>query len=343
VKRQEYYLGQYKPYISPGQSEADSAVAKIDEDDKKPPKRKFEEKTVAYYAVDYSQGTVCDINSTPRRTTVQYICDPNGKNQIESLNEVASCEYELVVLTPLICTHPAYKPTASLTHSIDCYPKDNAPGQPKALTLWEDEQSWEARKQLNAMFESPQAEPSAKPPSTNPTQQSPPVISKSVKKEVAPPAERDAVLMASFLAGTYCLYGGAGWWKHEYCHGKQVLQFHEQQGDRTELVLGRWNQAAHLQWIADNPHKAPILVNGQVRQVTQMYADGEYCEEVSKPRHVEVRLRCRESKGSGNSVTLYMLEPKTCEYILSVESSMFCELLQTADNRAMFASAAEMP
>ena len=49
---------------------------------------------------------------------------------------------------------------------------------------------------------------------------------KEEERNSAPPPTDDA-LVQSFLAGDYCLYGGAGWWKHEYCHGRQVIQFHE--------------------------------------------------------------------------------------------------------------------
>ena len=69
-------------------------------------------------------GTLCDLNSQPRQTRVLYVCYPAGKNQIYSFKEVninrynmhelsdtsyvqvSTCEYELVVLTSILCSHP---------------------------------------------------------------------------------------------------------------------------------------------------------------------------------------------------------------------------------------------
>jgi endoplasmic reticulum lectin 1 len=28
-------------------------------------------------------------------------------------------------------------------------------------------------------------------------------------------------VVKEFLRGDYCLYGGAGWWKYEFCYGKK--------------------------------------------------------------------------------------------------------------------------
>lgn len=45
-----------------------------------------------------------------------------------------------------------------------------------------------------------------------------------------------------------------------------------------------------------------------------------------------MKLKCVENPtGSQSSVSLFLLEPKTCEYILGVESPMICEILKFAD------------
>ena len=53
-----------------------------------------------------TDGTLCDLNQQPRRTRVLYVCYPAGKNEIYSLKEVSTCEYEVVVLTNVLCSHP---------------------------------------------------------------------------------------------------------------------------------------------------------------------------------------------------------------------------------------------
>lgn len=47
---------------------------------------------------------------------------------------------------------------------------------------------------------------------------------------------------------------------------------------------------------------------------------------------LQVRLKCvRNPGGSQSSVSLFLLEPKTCEYILGVESPMICDIIKKAD------------
>jgi len=53
---------------------------------------------------------------------------------------------------------------------------------------------------------------------------------------------------------------------------------------------------------------------------------------VEKPRAVEVKLKCKQAD-SPSTVSLYLLEPRTCEYILGVESPLVCDLLHMADDR----------
>ena len=50
-----------------------------------------------------SDGTLCDLNGLPRTTRVQYVCYPNGNHDIYSLKESSTCEYEVVVLSSLLC------------------------------------------------------------------------------------------------------------------------------------------------------------------------------------------------------------------------------------------------
>ncbi|KAK6009625.1 glucosidase II beta subunit-like protein, partial [Ostertagia ostertagi] len=96
----EYYLGNLHVDYS-----TLSAPANYDN----PPKRVIDGEEYAYYPVLYSQGTTCDITGKPRTTTVMYICVESARNQIHSLSEVSSCNYEVIVLTYALCSHPSYK------------------------------------------------------------------------------------------------------------------------------------------------------------------------------------------------------------------------------------------
>lgn len=49
----------------------------------------------------------------------------------------------------------------------------------------------------------------------------------------------------------------------------------------------------------------------------------------------QVKLKCLESGSSPGAVALYLLEPKTCEYILGVESPLICNILSQADDNGL--------
>jgi endoplasmic reticulum lectin 1 len=49
----------------------------------------------------------------------------------------------------------------------------------------------------------------------------------------------------------------------------------------------------------------------------------------------QVKLKCLEGSTSPGAVALYLLEPKTCEYILGVESPLICNILSQADDKGL--------
>lgn len=75
----------------------------------KVPRRRVEGVEVAYYEIEFTGGTRCDVTGGFRKARIHYVCSPSGKGEIYQLKEVASCEYELVALTSLLCDHPLYK------------------------------------------------------------------------------------------------------------------------------------------------------------------------------------------------------------------------------------------
>lgn len=55
----------------------------------------------------------------------------------------------------------------------------------------------------------------------------------------------------------------------------------------------------------------------------------------------QVRLKCvNDFSSSPSRVFLFLLEPKTCEYILGVESSLICNILEYADEDGLISDAA---
>lgn len=140
----------------------------------------------------------------------------------------------------------------------------------------------------------------------------------------------DPQVVKEFLKGEYCLYGGSGWWKYEFCYGKKVDQYHEEAGgQRTVVRLGEFNEAAHLKWLEEHPTKRPKIKEAR-KQVSIFYSGGEICDVTGKPRKIEVKMKCKQAD-SPSTVSLYLLEPKICEYVLGVESPLVCDILPHVD------------
>ena len=57
----------------------------------------------------YDSGTVCDLTGKPRQTQVRYVCHAGGRHEVVSFQETSSCQYVIVVLSPLLCAHPDYR------------------------------------------------------------------------------------------------------------------------------------------------------------------------------------------------------------------------------------------
>lgn len=164
----------------------------------------------------------------------------------------------------------------------------------------------------------------------------------------------DPEVVKEFLVGDYCLYGGSGWWKYEFCYGKKVEQYHQEGTERkTVISLGTFDKELHLQWLKENPSKRPkplasrkhvshFYSNGDICDVTRKYRRDGYFYVTSfcfnfdvkfseKPRQLEVKLKCKRSD-SPSTVSLYLLEPRTCEYVLGIESPLVCDIIHLADN-----------
>jgi len=346
IKVQEYYLGKFTKEMY------DDLVLAYDKDvangiTRHPPTKKIEGLNMPYHEILMTDGTVCDLNQQPRRTRVLYVCYPAGKNEIYSLKEVSTCEYEVVVLTNTLCSHPSYKPEESTEHSISCRPVGEGQSRkPARLTRIEVESLKLRSERLLEAHLSGGDKPGQVKIEIRPVQVDIDGIEgeedlqdtidrikegqwKGSKREPFKPL-MDPEVVKQFLKGEYCLYGGSGWWKYEFCYGKKVDQYHEEGGGKKTVInLGEYNAEDHLAWLEKHPAKRPKEGSSR-KQVSIFYSSGSVCDLTGRPRQVEVKLKCKAAD-SPSTVSLYLLEPKTCEYVLGVESPLVCDLLPHAD------------
>lgn len=100
--------------------------------------KKIDGINLPYFEVEMVDGTLCDLNNEPRLTKVLYVCYAHGKNEVFSLKETSTCNYEIIVLTPNLCVHPKYKIQETVENSINCVPMDDkTPRKPKSLLAME--------------------------------------------------------------------------------------------------------------------------------------------------------------------------------------------------------------
>ncbi|KAF5306742.1 hypothetical protein FQA39_LY01500 [Lamprigera yunnana] len=299
VKVQEYNLGlwaknQYQVVL-------DEMKLRESENKNAPlPVKKIDGISLPYFEILMGNGTQCELNQNkPRQTKVIYVCYIHGKHEIFSLKEISTCMYEVIILSPLLCSHPRYKPQESGENEINCVPLDGSPKRPRTLM-----KTIQENKKLRRRSDLDHIRLEFHPLDLN-------------EKEEAPkPAETpiDASPVESFLAGKNCLNGGTGWWKYEFCYGKSVEQYHiERDGSKISINLGKFNKAKHLEWIFSHPQKRP-KPKSQRTQLSHLYSDGSLCDK---------------------TVTLYLLEPRYCEYILGVESPLICDILARADENGL--------
>jgi len=88
-----------------------------------------------------------------------------------------------------------------------------------------------------------------------------------------------------------------------------------------------------LKWVGEQAQKNKKVK--RVNFISNRYSKGDYCDASSSARNVEVKLKC-SSDGDSHSVSIYLLEPSICEYIMGLESPLFCDLIQKSDPNGLF-------
>ncbi|XP_068085318.1 endoplasmic reticulum lectin 1 isoform X2 [Anabrus simplex] len=324
VKQQEYFLGKWDNTQRQKLREELENSKNLNNI----PMKKIDGVNMPYLQINMTDGTVCDLNQKPRFTRVLYVCYAHGKHEISSLKETSTCEYEVIVLSPNLCKHPKYKPQESGENIINCHPLEGTPKKPKDLLALEAE-SLKLKQQKISDGE------------TKLRVEIHPVEMSIDTVEPEPPSQMSRAMVdtsaaSSFLSGKHCLVGGSGWWRYEFCYGTSIDQFHqEKDGTRTVVHLGRFDKAKHLEWLEKNPHKRP-KPKAVRKHVSHLYSGGSICDLTGRPRQTEVKLKCAENIANPGQVALFMYEPKTCEYVLGVESLLLCDYIPKADDNGFF-------
>lgn len=119
-----------------------------------------------------------------------------------------------------------------------------------------------------------------------------------------------------------CLLKTKDWWTYEFCYGKQVRQFHMEEGNRpTEpiMILGLYDHDEELEEETASTVKFK-------RHHSQIYKNGSQCDLTGSPRQTEVRFECDPT--AVIDIITQVDEPQSCVYIITVKTSKICSIPQ---------------
>ena len=119
-----------------------------------------------------------------------------------------------------------------------------------------------------------------------------------------------------------CLLKTKDWWTYEFCYGKQVRQFHMEEGNRPIepiMILGLYDHDEELEEETASTVKFK-------RHHSQIYKNGSQCDLTGSPRQTEVRFECDPTAVIDIITTVD--EPQSCVYIITVKTSKICSIPQ---------------
>ncbi|GFO04145.1 endoplasmic reticulum lectin 1-like protein [Plakobranchus ocellatus] len=305
------------------------------------PVREIDGIQLPYYEVVMDGGTRCDLTGKPRKSRVLYICHSEGRGEIYEFKESSTCEYEVLVLSALLCKHPDYRPKTQPVSKIRCHAMVGSPLRPSSLSQVEYEvkhlqtASQHFRTTEDTLDQSEDQRTSKFFHKTKADEEAAAVIKAQEDHQSVLSSLTDKQTLRNILSGSQCLRGGTGWWKHEVCIGKFAKQFHKDKQVDATIHLGYWNKEKHLQWLQDNPSRRPRAAQDR-KLVSLFYSGGDVCDLTGKSRTCEVRLKCLQNIKNTHAVILSLAEPSTCQYVLTVESALFCDVLKHADENGLF-------
>jgi len=324
------------------------------------PTFKYNGKDTPYYSESYNGGDICDLTGNPRTTEVRYICDKSVYHAIETVQEMTTCNYLVVVHTKMLCANAAFRRDSGDQHGIMCVGAanagdENSAGKPLAqleMERFHDDEmqdlarrdaeeeeaanraakQQQATKQKTQRGRRPVVEPAA---SATPKQPAAGAAGAAGRAEV-PVTIAHTAMLKKFLKGKHCFSGGQGWWQFEFCYMQYVRQIHRNDdGSKVVVKLGLWDEKYHVRQFAAAAKNANKVKGSKLASVTHHYKDGDYCEEVKANRKVRVKMQCSKAL-KGGQVSLSLEEEHTCQYVLRVQSPMFCGLVEEVGPHGLF-------
>jgi len=123
----------------------------------------------------------------------------------------------------------------------------------------------------------------------------------------------DTMEVPSFLESLHetCIYRWEGWWTYEFCHGKHVRQFHQEQDGSipAQFLLGQ--DVGMTSGIPGSDY------------YSEEYEAGSVCDLTGKARTCEIKFYCAQN--SDVSVFTSIKEPSSCNYEIRIDTPLLCK------------------
>jgi protein OS-9 len=149
----------------------------------------------------------------------------------------------------------------------------------------------------------------------------PPVLSLQDQKQADYKARNSSVVeLLSPLKTRSCLSYTKGWWTYEFCYGREIKQYHAEDGKIVGDVIFLGNFESDFDW-SNASAKLSQKQKSAERYHSQTYVNGSYCELIDKARTTEARFICQE--GHGDYIA-GVDERETCSYVMTVHTSRIC-------------------
>lgn len=145
---QEYYLGIMEPeQIRAHLEEYEKQRLELSRTGGAPPTILVNGHHKPFLQFNMTDGTRCDLTKKSRAARIIYVCNEEPKHELYSIKEISTCEYEAIVLSPLLCQHKDFKIDTYALKEIRCFSLDGAPKKPlKAIDYEADEELQRANK-----------------------------------------------------------------------------------------------------------------------------------------------------------------------------------------------------
>lgn len=122
---QEYYLGRIESEeIEAHEKEYQQQMAELDRTGQDRRKILIEGHQRPYVTFNFTGGTKCDLTKNDRIAKIIYVCNDEPGLELHSVKETSTCEYEAIVLSPVLCQHKDFRVDTTTQHEIRCYSLD---------------------------------------------------------------------------------------------------------------------------------------------------------------------------------------------------------------------------